>query len=253
MDFGTNNKITLYARSTDNVTASGIERAIVKVVNGTGDSGFEDTTAPVIEEMYLNTRAFVDGSVVGPASTLVARIGADDSGINFSSSIIGGSTRLILDGNRSYADVKGAMLYNADGSITLTYNFSNIVEGDHVLELFVADNAGNHTSRRLAFRVINNADVAIVTDSHTARADVELSLEHKLDVEDFTGRIFVENAAGETIYTSKADVTFPYTWDLKDNNGRRIDDGIYRVFATLRAGGLTTSTPRTPITVIAPR
>ncbi|MCH5246366.1 MAG: type IX secretion system sortase PorU, partial [Muribaculaceae bacterium] len=249
---GSSNKLTFFARSTDRVAASGVEMAAIAVNATRADGQTADTTPPVIEEMYLNTKAFIDGSVVGDNNTLVAKILPDESGINFSSSIIGGATRLVLDGNHTYADVTGAMSYNSDGSITLSYNLSGMAEGKHNLELMVTDNAGNHATRNLSFVTMNNVAVNLIADTYVARESVELSLDHNLNVEDFTGRIYVETASGETVFT-KDECSFPFEWDVKDNNGKPLADGTYRVYATVKSGGLLTSTPRTFVTVIAPR
>lgn len=250
---GVNNRMTLYARSTDNVTAAGVETAAISIGQTRPADGIQDMTPPIIDEMYLNSKAFVDGSIVGKENVLYATILPDESGINFSSSIIGGSTRLILDGNRSFADAKGAMSYNSDGSISLKYNINGLSDGRHILELVVADNAGNHASRRVAFNIVENATVNLVADASTARGNVEFSLEQDLGLEDFIGRIYVENAAGQTVFT-RDNCTFPFEWNGKDGDGKQVPDGTYRVYATVKSGsGLLTSTPRCYVTVIAPR
>ncbi len=249
---GADNRLSLFARSNDRRSAAGMVSGLLAVSQSRADDpSTANAKAPVIDMMYLNTPAFVDGSITGADNILVAHVTPGDNGINFSNSQIGLSTRLILDGNRSYSDARGGLRLNSDGSATLTYNIAGIAEGDHHLQLTVLDNVGNRTQRTLAFHVRHDVDISLMTDRPTARHSVTFDLNHSLDSHP-SGRLFIQNAAGHTVY-SRSDCSFPFEWNLKDDNGNRLPDGTYRAFATVKTSGLLTSTPVTFFTVIEPR
>lgn len=246
---GISNRISYYAISNDSrKSAKGYFNQII-VNDYDSTQAIEDTTAPEISELYLDSPTFSDGDCVGEQTTLYATILPDESGLCNSSISIGTATTLMLDNSRSFPAIKGTIVTDINGVSTIKFPIAGLEDGIHTLSLSVADNAGNRAEKSISFYVINNSVTSTLDVAETpARTEATISLTHDFKSEP-SGRFIVENNSGETIFT-KENCSFPYTWNLQDMNGEPVDDGTYRCYAILNADKQYSSTTKVKIIVI---
>ncbi|MDE6402924.1 MAG: hypothetical protein K2K86_03850 [Muribaculaceae bacterium] len=241
---GSGHVLTVHALSTDGRESAVTSIADLNVadldVNADLAAG-----APVIESLYINTPGFNDGDVIDGCPTLYATVTPSPSGFP-TVTALGRSQYIDLDGKR-YSDLTDAVTFDADGKATVTCSLGDLTDGTHTATLVVSDNAGNHASQSCYFHVVSaRAPVSIVTDTDTATDAVEISLSHTLPAEP-AGRLIIEDAEGRTV-VSRPDTTFPYTWNLTDNDGNDVADGRYTIHALLKSGQLHTVTD--PVTIV---
>lgn len=195
--------------------------------------GIDTSVPPGIDGMWINSRRFADGDIVGPAVNVCGRIIPSPSGLSLTKTI-GRTISLSVDGT-CYGDVVSYMTMDDDGVYNIDYPLSGLSDGAHTAVLTVFDNAGNKSSHAVNFTVVTTVnDVIIESDSKTATTEATFSLRHNLAY-DLSGRIVIENETGEAVF-SRSGVTFPYTWNLDDNEGDPVPDGCYTVRAWLRGG-----------------
>lgn len=243
------NRITYYAVTDDKTrSANGLfDRIVVMDYNSEHSTG--DTVAPQISEMYIDGRTFENGDYIGADGVLYATILADESGLCKSTISIGTATKLILDGSKSYPEVKGMLVTDTEGVTTLQFPFSGMTDGYHTFMLSIADNAGNRTERSISFYVINKSVTASMqVEESPAREKASIAITHNFN-EEPVGRLVIEDMAGNTVFT-RENCSFPYEWDLKDSNGEPVEDGTYNCFAILNAQKQYSSTPKVKIIVI---
>ncbi len=243
------NRIALFAVSDDSQrSASGCDAAHLSIA-AIADAIPGEGAGPDIVDAYLNSSDFADGGIVSANNRLYARIISTGSGINMSSTSIGGTAKIVIDNKLTFNDVATRLRPNTDGTVSLDYCLPTLSEGRHTLLLTVADNAGNYTDRTISFNVVNAIDATlVVTGGDPARESVEIGLTTSAGNLS-AGRIVVEDATGTTVYSAET-TRFPYTWDLRDKLGNRVPDGAYRVFAILGADGVRFATPAVKVTVI---
>ena len=242
------NRITYFAISDDKKKRASGYFNYASVTNYDSETAIVDTEAPVIEQCYINDPSFNNGDVVGSDFTFYANICADESGIN-SSNYLGSAATLFLDGKKTFPFASSAITSNADGSASLAFFINDIEDGKHSLTFSINDNAGNSSSKTISFVVINNSINATLTVAEKpARTEATFNLEHNF-LEEPSGRIVIEDNNGNTIFT-KANCSFPYTWDLKDSNGKLVNDGNYNVYVILKGGKQYGSTEKTQVIVV---
>ena len=180
---------------------------------------------------------------------LYATIDADESGINCSSGTIGGATTLTIDGNKSFPQVRTALIPQASGKSTLSFFISDIEDGKHTLTLSVSDNVGNRSSHSLNFVVLNQQVVTTLNvEEAPARTQATFNINHNFNDEP-TGRLIIEDFNGNTVF-SKNNCSFPYTWDLKDANGNLVDDGKYKAYVILNARNQYSNSEKIDVIVV---
>ncbi len=244
----TSNRISFFAVSNDNKRAKGsYNDAIVQAYDE--NKAIVDNTPPVISEMYLDRETFVDGDEVNSTTTLYATIQKDDSGLDNSNDILGGGATLKLDGTKSFPYARTKAIPMADGSAKFEFQLTDLSDGRHTLTLSIGDNLSNRSSRTINFVVVNrNVTSALTCDKEAVRNEATFELQHTF-AETPSGRLVIEDANGNTIFT-KENCSFPYTWNLNDNNGNKVADGQYRASAILKAGLQYSNTPKLDIVVI---
>lgn len=233
-----NDKLSKFSKSyTKNLTMSFADEATPT-----------NTQAPVISELYIDSPDFIDGDMVGSDFRLYATIEPDPSGINTAFSSIGTTTKVMIDEVRSIAINGTAMTTTADGTVTIVLDVNDMADGRHTLTLNTSDNIGNMASRSISFSTMNIGVTAILSvEESPARTQATFSLNHNFASEP-SGRLVIENAAGEHVFSKN--VTFPFEWDLTDENDNPVADGIYRARAILNAELQYATTPDAEIIVI---
>lgn len=246
---GRSNRIALYAATPD-----GGRRAVGSydgLVVSDLPEGFDESnySAPRIETIYLNDKSFVNGDAVNGSPTLYAEFAADDNCLSGSSSLMGQSLMVTLDGAKTYSGAAGMVRYNADGSASLKFPMSDIPDGLHSIEVKIRNMAGISSARTIDFTVVNTPIAAtLAVEERPASRQATITLSHFLDAAPET-TLQITDAAGHTVF-SQREVTFPYVWNLRDNDGNEVPQGRYTVKAMLHSGLLYGSATPAEIIII---
>lgn len=233
------------------ISHNGMDRAVAFAddieVTELGDSPeLVDGTVPVIKSLYIDSESFNDGDIVNPDIQVRATVEPSSSELCMLSSI--DRPAYIEIDDKRYCDVNSHFSTSDDGLKTLKYDIEGLADGNHTLSLVVSDNAGNRDKATVHFQVITHSDMKLAVSENTAMTEANISLTHSLTSEP-TGRVIIEDSNGETVYTA-SDVSFPYTWNLTDNDGNDVADGRYTVHAMLRSGSLCSAATPAVITVV---
>lgn len=243
------NRITYFAITDDGTKRASGNFNYVSVTGYNDSTTISDTSAPIIKQCYINDNTFESGDVVGSDFIYHATIGADESGFNVATSTLGMGVILTLDGSKTFPEASTALVQNADGTASLDIHINDIEDGQHSLTLSIADNLGNRSSHTIYFTVINrNAQATLSIAETPARTQATLSISHNFQEEPI-GRLVIEDCNGVTIY-SKENCSFPYTWNLLDNNGNNVADGNYNAYVILNDGTLYGSSNKASIIII---
>lgn len=209
-----------------------------------------DTDAPRIEISIDDTLA--DGVRVETSRTprITVRISDSGSGISMNRAVIGSTMSVLLDNYTNIANIDRLLRPDGYGGYTVSFTPPTLNDGRHTITVKAADNAGNTVSEEVDFYVVEEAfacslamDGDVVTDGNAV-----FTLVHPLigapDV-----RIVVEDMRGRHVMsrTIKGDV---YEWDLRDDEGRAVSDGSYRVYAVVSSHPRYSSTKPLKFTVI---
>ncbi len=247
---GALNRLTLSASDTSTGKAAAGSSKVIKV--GKYDSALAaglDTSAPVIEQFYINSPDFVSGGLTTADFTVTAIVDPSPTGVNMSTRIIGAAPSLVLDGTTAYPDFAYTATYLPDGRIRFDLPVNSVADGRHTLRLSLANNAGTRTSASLDFQcVATTTGVTLSTDLEVARESVEFDLNHNFS-DNPTARLVILDHEGNTVL-SRENVSFPFVWNLKDSKGADVPDGRYTAFSTFRKDQIYTHTPKTEIVVI---
>lgn len=229
---GKGNRVTLYA-VTDDLSRSAVGHLDGLSIGQSVPDGVV-VEAPVISSMYAADEDNSANACLPGDFILYASVEPDETGLLGSSDRMGGSVSLILDNSKKLAGVDGYLDVATDGSAQLAYPVTGIADGPHSLTLRVVNIGGMSAEKTINVNVVNVADAAIVVDAPLARSQAVIDLEHQLpDAPE--GRLVVEDAAGRTVF-SRENVSFPYSWDLVDNDGRQVEDGAYTARVYFKAG-----------------
>lgn len=241
------NRLTMLAISDDNrKRIKGHTTGIV--ISREYPEEIADTEAPVIQSFYIDTPQFSDGDAVSGSLTFHALVEADPSGLRLSTGSIGGSIRIVVDGQRILPILSSAISFKADGSAEIALDATDFADGNHQAVLYISDNIGNTASATVNFSVVNRSGLAELSiEESPARIQATISLVHTYPGNP-TGRLIIEDMQGNTV-VSRDNVTFPYEWDLTDGNAP-VADGIYRAYAIFRSNKAYGATPKAEIIVV---
>lgn len=216
-------------------------------VTPVGDAELDDGNAPVIESLYIDSPAFREGDITGSDITVYATVIPSSAGLSRVSSI-DRSNYLWVDGKR-YTVLGSHLSTLDDGTVTLAYPVAALTDGTHTLTLSVADNAGNRSSASVTFSVVSaDAGLTLLFDDETATGSTVIDIVHPYN-DTPAGRLVIEDTAGNTVLSIQ-NVTFPYTWNLTDSDGKRVPDGRYTARAMVSCGHRHAATPPAPIIVL---
>ena len=232
-------------------------------IYGYDDSLVADTIGPVISDFGLNGTAFVSGDNVNDSPLVLATL-SDESGVNFSTSGIGHTLTLTLDGVTSYNDVSShyTPAYTETGTLgTISYRLSDLTQGHHTLRLRAWDVYNNVSERTIEFNVVEGlapditdlyatpSPASSYTTFYVRHTQPDATVLFDVEVFDLMGRlVWSSNLTGRSDMFS----TVPITWDLTDNGGRRVPRGIYIYRATISTDGVKTNSKAKKIAVTAP-
>lgn len=204
------------------------------------DGGYADdvdTSAPVIEEMYINSPAFTQGATTGRDITVKAVIDPSATGLSINPFSISGNPSLVLDGDKIYAEAASAIRLSADGKAYLDFGIRNLTEGRHTLELRVTNHAGESSSAVCDFVVaVQNIGfgLAIADDVTTVREPIDFEFDAQGNA--LVGaRLLIIDSLGATVTSLDASEGGNIRWDLTDFDGAEVADGEYTAFVSGRS------------------
>ncbi len=212
------------------------------IIGGSSSNIAADKTGPEVD-LYMNDTSFVFGGITDENPTLLAFI-FDEHGINTSGNGIGHDIVAILDGETNNPIVLNDD-YIADRdtykSGFISYDFSNLEEGNHTLSLKVWDVYNNSTEAITEFIVANSADLVlshVLNYPNPFTTYTEFWFEHNRPGQSLEVQIQIFTISGRLIKTINTNVfTLGYRpdpkvytdlqWNGKDDFGDNIGRGVY--------------------------
>ena len=192
-----------------------------------------DTTAPVIEEFYLNDSNFRTNGITEPVFTVIAVVRDSGTGIATDNTGIGNVSQLRID-DKPILNAMAALQPANDGRYTLEYMAGPLSEGRHSVTLKAVSNSGESNSATLDFIVDSMMKGTLTADAtDPVREPVTLSIVTQ-HTEMTRSRITIEAADGSVVYVHEGTPSF--IWNLTDRDGNSVPDGLYRVRAIFTAG-----------------
>ncbi|MBR5728503.1 MAG: type IX secretion system sortase PorU [Muribaculaceae bacterium] len=196
-----------------------------------------DKVSPVIQAMYLNNeQEFAANATVGPEATLYIHA-TDNTAFNTQQLSMGRSMRLTLDGGKtSYNLAKDlAKVSNEGRKLDIAMPLNSLTAGRHTLDFTVSDVCGNTTTQHINFVVSSQSNLRLQA------SDIANSNEVSIDLTDFSltnpplVNLRVTDINGNLVWSKQTD-TFPCTWNLKNNTGQRVPDGLYHIYGNYSNG-----------------
>lgn len=227
--------LNMFVTNNEGVEAVGCSRDFY--VYGYDENAPSDTVAPVIECYYINHETFVSGDCVNESPMVIARV-SDNVGINLSSAGIGHQITLTLDGVKNYDGVSQYYTPDTNGSPSgvIAYPVSELAEGQHTLRLRVWDTSGNASESTIEFVVqpgLAPVIYDVYSDANPASTEANFYISHNRPDAMISVTVEVYNLLGKRLWSAtqsgRSDMftTFPITWNLTDDAGRRVQRGIY--------------------------
>ncbi|MBN2481323.1 MAG: type IX secretion system sortase PorU [Bacteroidales bacterium] len=207
------------------------------IIGGTFAGAFADHTGPEIM-LYLNDESFNNQGISNPSPVIYARI-TDESGINTVGNGIGHDITGIIDN-----DLSGPIIlndfYETDlddfTSGTLRYQMHDLAEGWHSLKVKAWDVFNNSSEATIEFRVLPS-DVLMLANAYNypnpASDHTIFQFEHNQPDEELTVNIYIFDLSGRMVATIENTISSagfsssPIYWDLKDQNGNYLRQGVY--------------------------
>ncbi len=199
--------------------------------NYNASAAVTDKVSPVIQKMYLNNeQEFAANATVGTQATLYIHA-TDNTAFNTQQLGMGRNMRLTLDGGKtSYNLAKDlAKVSNEGRQLDIAIPINGLTAGQHTLDFTVSDVCGNMTTQRITFVVSSQNDLRLQA------SDIASSDEVSIDLTEFalssipTINLHITDMNGNIIW-SKQTNTFPCTWNLKNNAGQRVPNGLYHIY-----------------------
>lgn len=256
---GSMNRMVLTAKDTTTGDLAAGTATNAAVANVADD--FESTldpSAPEIAAFYIDSPDFRPGDTTGSKFTVYAEITPPESGIHMAQSGLGTTLGLTFDVSTKYTDLFNTGSYTAEGNLLLKKDFDNVTDGHHTLSLSINNNLGKSTTADLDFYTISGELTGALTcktdtegtgpTSTIVRRTADFDLLHNNEVTPEC-RLLIFDSTGNTVYT-KQGVSFPFSWDLRGNDGETVADGHYSAKVMLRSGTVFGATAPVEFTVI---
>lgn len=194
-----------------------------------GSAGNNDTEAPVIEELYLNSsNTFADGGTVEKDFTVYAVV-KDNVAVNVSTEGINTSMNLSFDGGKQTMAVYGCYP-DEQNVLHVEMPVYDMSVGRHVVELTVTDLSGNVSRKSVGFVVEDSAsELGLELQEPAVRDVVVVSL---TDGAAGNGDFLVTDNRNNLLFR-QTNVSFPYEWHGVDNEGNRLTPGVYNMSAVV--------------------
>jgi hypothetical protein len=242
------NHMSISAVETDGTrTALGVDDR-VNITDLTAEQlASREFTDPEIHSFYAGSEDAGAGCEVGSTVEINATFTPGETGLRVANGGIGTSSSLCIDDVRNVTNLVPSITTDADGLCTLQTSVSGLSEGYHTITLTVVNNAGLVARQSIDVIVVTrNLEATLSVDEQPARTSATINLE---GVSVQTGKIRVSDIEGNTVF-SASNVTFPYTWNLRDNKNQPVANGRYNVSALISNDSYYGHTPAAEIIVL---
>ncbi|MDT8393794.1 MAG: type IX secretion system sortase PorU [Bacteroidales bacterium] len=207
-----------------------------------------DNNGPQMD-LYMNNTAFVTGGYTDADPVFLAYI-SDEHGINHTGNGIGKDITLMLDNDPQQTFILNSF-YDPDLDSYkggwLSFPFSGLADGKHVLSLEAWDNMNNVSEKTIAFEVNVNGNVSLnsVMNYPNPFHDItNFTFSHNKPGNNFDVEVRIFNINGQHIRTlhryapAEGLSVGPIQWDGRDYRGNKIGNGIYvyRIYVTDERG-----------------
>jgi hypothetical protein len=229
-----------YYLNNDNEDGAGYYEGVV--IGGYNENATEDNQGPLIE-LYMNDTTFLSGDITDQNPVLLARV-FDESGINTTGNGIGHDIIATLDSEQSQSFTLNKY-YEADrdsySSGNISYPFSNLEDGEHILSLKVWDIYNNSSTASLKFLVISTDRLTIqnlLNYPNPFTNSTNFVFDHNQSGQELDVKIYIYNSSGAQIKTIETQITpegyksAPIHWDGSTDAGGMIGRGFY-VYRTI--------------------
>ncbi len=190
-----------------------------------------DNIAPIIEAMYLNNEnEFAANATVGTHATLYIRA-TDNTSFNMQQMGLGNNIRLTLDGGKTSYNLAKDMAVISDGGsrLSIAMPITALTPGRHTMEFAVADVCGNMATQTITFVVSSQDDIELQASAIAGSTAVDISLADATTPQ--LVHIRVTDINGNLVWSKTTD-QLPCRWNLTNMQGRRVANGLYRIYAS---------------------
>ncbi len=206
-------------------------------IGGINANGINDIEGPQLN-LYINDENFISGSITDESPVMILKA-FDENGINTVGNGIGHDLVAILDGNSSEPillnDYYSAAL-DSYQSGEIRYQFTNLEQGKHTLEVKVWDVNNNSSVVKTEFIVQNKANTMLehvynYPNPFTTRTSFQF--EHNQSCSNLDVQIQIFTISGKLVKSiNKAVNTIGFRtegieWDGKDDFGDALAKGVY--------------------------
>ncbi|MDO4319826.1 MAG: C25 family cysteine peptidase [Bacteroidales bacterium] len=231
--YAADDHLVVIAATDPETGATAVTNARVKIAAEAAGGSSTTPAAPSIIELYTTSDGANASADVPTDFVVYALIDPSSVGLNFSQTGLKPRSRLVIDGTSPVSRIENALTCREDGMFELRWPVDGLSEGRHSIELIVANNAG------LTDRAI--IDVNCITRSINASVRIDEPVASRTAVIELDGdeaehcRLLISDHKGNTIFV-KDNVTMPYEWNLTDNSGAQVPNGLYKVSLLMRDG-----------------
>lgn len=196
-----------------------------------------DNEGPAIK-LFMNDESFIFGGFTDHSPLFIAELN-DSSGVNFVNTGIGHEMRAIFDNNLN-EPIYLTDFYENDldsyQSGKIEYQFSDLEEGTHEIELKVWDVFNNPSHEKLEFIVLNSSELIIeevfnypnpftqTTSFYFKHNQPDTQLEVTIQIFTVSGKLI---KTIHTVFNSPSELSQPIPWDGTDDFGDPIGRGAY--------------------------
>lgn len=246
---GDHNRLVITATSADGLKSALGMTPMVRIENQNSEPEAVGD-GPAITEMYLDTPSFNPGDPLGNDVVLHATVTTDNAGLK-TGSAIGSAPRVCLDGTTFFNNLDNHMTTSPDdlSKWNLTLPVNGLTPGHHTLTFTVHDNTSRSASASINFNVVDNktdATLAVIEDGDRSHLVLDIDAGDKPV---YAPRLIIEDALGNNVITL-SNISFPYTWNLKDAAGQQVKDGHYSAYVIAGDNTVRLATKRVPLVVI---
>lgn len=225
-------KLSYYARNGETDAAGYSDQIII--------GGTDPAIDPVNEGprilLYMNDRSFTDGGKTSFNPMMIADL-YDTNGINYIGLGIGHEILAVLDGDRQHPVVLNDYYQPDFGSISrgsLTFSFSNLSVGSHVISLKAWDMYDNSSEKEISFMVSSSVKVTdIINYPNPMKDQTVFSFLPMKGTGPLSVEIVIYNLQGQVVqtldytYSENPEEPLMFYWDGTGRNGMKLNSGIY--------------------------
>lgn len=245
-----NNRISFFAASDKNVYAKGRADAL-QILAADPTQAATSIPAPEISGMYVNTPDFTDGDLIDSDVTVYVSLTDAAKTLDSRLNTTALSVKFELDGSQVLFDGSLNLLNQGTDNYLLSYPAGKLAQGDHSATITLTDGDGKMKSKAIYFRVDTKPLTGTLAVAESpARTNATFSMTGYNAVGNPSGRLVVTDNTGKTVYTASVSPT-SFTWNLKDNAGKKVKDGVYNATLKLADGKRTGYTNKAQVIVVA--